>query len=163
MSAWTQIHAHIEVNFGYQTEYWIRRFFEEMEDESYTLCYDPKLKGEGYEITGSEMNAVVVAEPLRNHVMRYRDRYYHANVWSITVSGSLRDRYFKETLAEWHRFAWKLAWFVTHDCRRCYDHCDGFDNTERWPGILYYNVDITGYGKGEWYHRSSVKGINNGK
>lgn len=155
MSLWTQIHANVEVDFGYQTEYFIRQFFAEMKDENYTLCCDMAKKGNGYEITGSEMNAVVVAEPLRNHVIDCRDRYFHGNVWSVTVSGYLRDRYFRETVAEWQRFAWKLAWFVHHDCKRCHDFRDGFDNSFRIPGIRYYNVDILG--QGEHYHRCSVK------
>ena len=158
MSMWTKINAHIEVNFGNQTEYWIRQFFtDRMRDDKYMLTYNKKDKGDGFEITGSELNAVIVAEPLRNHVMNGRDRYYHGNVWSITVCGALRDREFRETVEEWQLFSWKLGWFLHHDCERCWDHRDGYDNTVRMPGIIYYNVDITG-SVGEWYHRSSIKG-----
>ena len=157
MSSWTYINATIEVDFGKETDYWIRRFFDDMKDERYTLFYDRKKKGRGFEVTGSELNAVVVAEPKRNYDTDFRNRHWHGQQWLVSMAGALRDRYFKETLAEWHRFLWKLSWFACHDCARATRANDDFDpGTLVIPRIMYYMVDIRGSNDGERYFRTSI-------
>ena len=157
MSSWTYINATIDVDFGKTTDFWIRQFFADMKDEKYTLFYDIKAKGRGFEITGSEQNAVVVAEPKRNYDTDFRNRYWHGQQWLISIAGSLRDRHFKETVAEWNRFLWKLAWFVRHDCQKLTMAYDDFDRSNGvFPEIEYYMVDIRGCWQGERYFRTSI-------
>lgn len=163
MSKWTHIDATIRIDFGNQTRYWIERFFgEEVKDSEYSLCYDPKKKGDGCEITGSEMNAVVTYSRLREFENDPRNRYFRGNEWVVTVSGDLRDRMFEETLAEWRRFAWKLGMFVK-SCKLL-DGLDSEDDTVHFAGIDFWTVDIFGISKDKdgvykdtWYHRSSSK------
>lgn len=154
MSAWTYINAMLDVDFGKQTDFFIEDFFARMKDENYTLFYDMKKKGEGYEITGSEMNAVVVYAPKRNFTTQFRNRHYFGQEWMISICGSLRDREFEETKKEWDRFLWKLAWFLKHDCSRISREYD-YDNGVSFPGISYYMVDIRG-SSGERYLHTSV-------
>lgn len=155
MSCWTYIHATIEVNFGNQSKMNIMDFFADCKDERYSLCFDNmESKGRrGCEITGSELNAVIVAEPLRDHVLTPRDRYWHENTWSISIHGSLRDRVISETVAEWNRFMWKLAWFVRKNCAKL-DRLENYDMSVPWSKINYYMVDIHNYY--ERYTRSSI-------
>ena len=159
MSNWTSIHATIHADFGNETKYFIEQFFAEIKDKEYSLGYDPKKKGDGCEITGSEMNAVVTYAPLKYFEMDPRNRYFRDNEWVITVSGNLRDRRFEDTLAEWSRFAWKFGMFL----RKC-KNLDGNandDNTFREATLGFWSVDITGYSskKGDFVHyfRSSRK------
>lgn len=154
MSCWTHIHAMVEVNFGNQDKYRIMRFLADCKDKEYSLAFDLKHKGgSGCEVTGSELNATIVAEPLRDHVFELRDRYYVENIWVITITGSLRDRVMSETKKEWDRFLWKLSWFVNKECK-ILDRWEGYDNRMPWSKILYYYVDINnGYKR---YTRSSI-------
>lgn len=163
MSKWTHIDATIRIDFGNQTRYWIERFFgEKVKDSEYSLCYDPKKKGDGCEITGSEMNAVVTYSRLREFENDPRNRYFRGNEWVVTVSGDLRDRMFEETLAEWRRFAWKLGMFVK-SCKRLDGEAED-DNMVNRASIDFWIVDIFGISKDKdgvykdvWYHRSSSK------
>ena len=158
MSSWTHIHATINVDFGNMPDYYIYDFFwSKCRDTNYTLYYDKDAKGSGCEITGSELNAVIVAVPDRNFEKNPDNIYFHGQEWTISINGSLRDREFHETLSEWQRFAWKLAWFVHHDAKRMSGFNYKYDNTISFPRITYYNVDITGYGDDEYYHRCSIK------
>ena len=156
MSCWTHIHAGIIVNFGNATRYDIHKFFSDMKDEQYTMCYDQKKKGSGYEITGSERNATVVFAKIEDYESDYRSRYSHGNVWSIHITGDLRDRELHETVAEWHRFAWKLGWFI----RRFRKMSKRLDRLNDWSeaGVCQYFVEISGYDR--MYRRSSLRGFN---
>lgn len=157
MSSWTYINATIDVDFGKQTDHYIRQFFADMKDEHYTLCFDMQKKGRGFEVTGSELNAVVVAEPKRNYDTDFRNRYWHGQQWLVSMSGSLRDREFRETVSEWNRFLWKLAWFVHHDCVSATRANADFDFSScMFPAIRYYMVDIRGCRENERYLRTSV-------
>ena len=162
MSQWTHIDATIRIDFGNQTRYWIEDFFGNIKDREYSLFYDPKKKGDGCEITGSEMNAVVTYSKLSEFEYDPRNRYLRGNEWVVTVSGSLRDRMFEETLAEWRRFAWKLGMFVK-SCKRL-DGPISDDDTVHYANIDFWAVDIFGISKDKdgvykdtWYHRSSSK------
>ena len=155
MSSWTYINATIDVDFGKQTDFFIEEyFFSRMKDEKYTLLFDMNEKGHGYEITGSEMNAVVVFAPKRNFTTQFRNRHLFGQEWLISIGGSLRDRYFEETKKEWNRFLWKLAWFLKHDCSQMSREYE-YDNILHFPRIIYYMVDIRG-SSGERYLHTSV-------
>ena len=120
------------------------------------MCYDQKKKGSGYEITGSECNATVVFAKIADHEPDYRFRYSHGNVWSIHITGALRDRELHETVAEWHRFAFKLGWFI----RKIRKTNKRPDLNGDWSeaGILDYFVEISDYDG--MYRRSSLRGFN---
>ena len=156
MSCWTHIHAGIIVDFGNATRFDIYKFFSDMKDEQYTMCYDQKKKGSGYEITGSERNATVVFAKIADYEPDYRFRYSHGNAWSIHITGALRDRELHETVAEWHRFAFKLGWFI----RKIRKTNKRPDLNGDWSeaGILDYFVEISGYDR--MYRRSSLRGFN---
>lgn len=155
MSSWTYINATIDVDFGRQTDFLIEEyFFARMKDENYTLLFDMNKKGNGYEITGSEMNAVVVFAPKRNFTTQFHNRHCFGQEWLISIGGSLRDRYFEETKKEWNRFLWKLAWFIKKDSSRISREYD-YDNDVSVPRIIYYMVDIRG-SSGERYLHTSV-------
>lgn len=153
MSCWTHIHAGIIVDFGNATKWDIYEFFRNMKDEKYTLCYDPKMKGNGYEITGSEQNATVVFAKVGDYVLNPQCRFFGGNVWSIHITGSLRDRELHETVAEWNRFAWKLGWFIRR-IRRLSQRPDWNDDWSR-ASVCQYFVEISDYD--EVYRRSSCK------
>ena len=153
MSCWTHIHAGIIVDFGNATKWDIYEFFRNMKDEKYTLCYDQKMKGSGYEITGSEQNATVVFEKIEHYELNPQCRFFSGNVWSIHITGSLRDRELHETVAEWHRFVWKLGWFIRR-IRKMNKHPDWRDDWSE-AGVQQYFVEISDYD--EVYRRSSCK------
>ena len=156
MSCWTHIHAGIIVDFGNATRFDIYKFFSDMKDEQYTMCYDQKKKGSGYEITGSECNATVVFAKIEDYESDYRFKYSHGNTWSIHITGALRDRELHETVAEWHRFAWKLGWFI----RRIRKMSKRLDRLNDWSEacVRQYFVEISGYDR--MYRRSSLRGFN---
>ena len=162
MSTWTTINATIKINFGNQSRYWIEDFFGNIKDEQYSLFYDPSKKGDGCEITGSEMNAVVTYSPLREFENDPRNRYSRGNVWVVNVCGRLRDRTIDDTIAEWRRFAWKLGMFVKRSSKL---DGDPYGTGEmRFAGLEFWTVDISGMSRakdGSWssvlYHRTSIK------
>lgn len=158
MSNWTSIHASVEVDIG-NAQKW--KLFDlicvNMKDENYTLTYDKKLKGSGFEITGSEMNATVTIASLASQTLNPRDRYYLGGCYVITVTGSLRDRLFEETLAEWDRFARKLANFVLRDCARFDTMNAENDNLLRFARIGSYVVDIAGWSKKDRCYKHYVR------
>lgn len=154
MSKWTRINATIVADFGNQTRYWIEHFFNtKMNDKHYSIFYEPKNKGDGCEITGSEINATVLYAPKRDFEKDPRNRYFHDNEWVITINGALRDRTIEDTIAEWRRFGWKFGMFL-RECKR-FDGESPFDNTIVFARLIYWNVDIEGQGK--HYHRCSIK------
>lgn len=158
MSNWTSIHASVVIDLGNATKWDLCSLLhDEIKDENYTMFYDPKLKGKGFEITGSEMNATVTVTSLSEHTLDPRNRYYLGGEYVVTVSGSLRDRLFEETLAEWDRFARRLANFVLRDCAR-FDNCaSDHDSTVRTAGISSFAVDIAGWSKKDRCYKHYVR------
>lgn len=158
MSSWTSIHASIEFDIGNAPKWKLYELiYEKMKDENYTLAYNKKLKGKGFELTGSEMNATVTIASLASQTLNPRDRYYHGGSYVVTVTGSLRDRQFEETLAEWDRFARKFANFVLRDCARFDNMNAENDNLLRFARIYSYVVDIAGWSKKDVCYKHYVR------